>query len=605
MRDNMSIQSTRLLGANTAVLRQLDHVTKSIQVCQKKLSVGYETDFSKAPTQSTLGQLASLRIKDYESSNFHCVDGGSATTRMIEGMEQALEELNYQIDLTVKANSDLLDPKVRRDLNQSLKTSIQTVDRILSNVKWNNQSILTDKFIFPTKTAHGLFSTAKANLFQTDSFALGAGTTAVTALSDVCGIFKGDIQNATFQGNLVSVKIGSRTLTGDTTQIGANNLFTLTDTKDPKNHLTFSVAATDAASLKTGINAIVGGMTFSPNILNVTDNALFTGGVNINQLSGNYSGKVESCAVGVSGTSFTLSFVLVDGEQNQTFSTTITPPLTPNSALLFTSTTNANNKMAFNLNNTIPTPLTQQTLYDFLTDLFSLNGEQPAEFIAQNVPPYKGITISADQGTTSAQYQMSYTYDSVNDKGTFSIVDGQGQLQTQVVQYPTSTADTYTFANGVSFVIDPTLFNKTTNKGPMSVEIKNHDLYFQIGLSTSNQLKIECPDLSLAKLGLDQLDLMSKDHAVVANNTISAAINTIIKQNGLMTKLNKEILDQEKINEESMLYFEELYDENSRTDIKKVATEKSMLDSMQNLNLSIIADDQALMETLRRILYKS
>ncbi|CAO4836924.1 MAG: hypothetical protein CNLJKLNK_00458 [Holosporales bacterium] len=601
----MSIQSTRLLGSNMATLRQLDHITKTMQACQKKLSVGYETDFSKEPTQSTLGQLASLRIKDYESSNFHCVDGGSATTRMIEGMEQALEELNYQLELTIKANSDLLDPKVRRDLNQSLKTSVQTVDRILSNVKWNNESILTDKFIFPSKTAHGLFSTANANLFQTNSFALGAGTTAVTALSDVCGIFKGDIQNATFQGNTVSLKIGSRTLTGDTTQIGANNLFTLTDTRDPKNHLTFSVAATDAASLQAGINNIIGGMTFSPNILNLTNNALFTGGVNINQLSGNYSGKVDSCAVGASGTSFTLSFVVVEGEQNQTFSTTITPPLTPNSALLFTSTTNANNKMAFNLNNTIPTPLTQQALYDYLTDLFSLNEEKPAEFIAQNVPPYSGITLSADQGTTSAQYQISYTYNAGTDQGTFSIVDSLGQVQTQVIQYPTSTADTHTFANGVSFVIDPQLFNKTTNKAPMSVDIKNHDLYFQIGLSASNQLKIECPDLSLAKLGLDKLDLMSKDHAVAANNAITAAINTIIKQNGMMTKLNKEILDQEKINEESTLYFEELYDKNLRTDIKKVATEKSMLDSMQDLNLSIIADEQSLMEKLKRILYPS
>lgn len=602
----MDIRSMRFLSGNMMPLRQLENITKSVESCQKQLSVGYETDFSKNPKQSALGQLASTRIKDYESSNFHCVDGGSATNRMIVGMEKGLEELNHQLNLAVKANTDLLDPKARRDLDQSLKTSLQAFDRFLSDVKWDGQSILTEKYVFPSKTAHGLFSKAKADLFQDDSFAPGSGTTAVTALSDVCGILKGDVQSATVQGTTVSLKIGNRTLQGDAALIGGNNLFTLTDTLDAKNHLTFSVGTSAAASIQAGIDSIISGMTFSPHIFNLTNNELFTGGVDINQLSGNYSGTVASCSVdALTGGSFKLNFVVVEGEQNQTFSTTITPPLTPNSSLLFVSTTNADNKLAFRLQDTLPTSLDQQKLYGFMADLLHLNSEKPAKFIAQNVPCYNGVTLYANQGIESAQYQLRYSYNGVSDQGTFSIVDSHGQLESKVVNYPTSTADKHTFSNGVSFVIDPQSFDKTTNKGAMSVDIKNHDLYFQIGLASSSQLKIACPDLSLERLGLNQLDLMSKDHAVAAYNAVSSAINLIIKQNGLMKDLNQKILDQEKVNQESTLYFEELYDQNVRTDIKKVATEKSFLDSMQDLNLSIIADDQSLMEKLRRILYPS
>lgn len=531
---------------------------------ERALSTGELQNPSLKPTESAYGQNASSKIAAFTTVAQQTVEAGTLCSAIINAINSGIELLTEQVELATFANTDASDANLKNLYDNSYQNALKAFEVTMQNVRWNNAQILTNTASnVSSLSTRGIYNSAAGS--ASTAFDFGPPTSNIKSFYDLTGIASGAVGAINSSGQSVSVVIGTQTFSIDTTgmQLLSGNILTLTDTANNNNKISFKIGSDNPSTteISAGINSILNGLEFNPNISNlhpVTN--FFTGGVNYNYTKGNYTGTPTNVSVENIANQLKITVKMSQStSDNQYFTTTITQP-SPGDTLILNSSTNQQNSIAFNFSSSLNPPISAADLETALGSLLGINGGQ-ASFSAMATAPYPGISISATNAAAQGTYSLNYTVSS-SSQAQFALNSGD-KIYIQTVTLPLKDQDIISFSNGISLKLtDLGLFQQNQSKAQSLFNISqgsgNNTLYFQTGIRSDEQLSIYPPTLTVNALGLLGSNIKTNIDAAITGAGLRQALSILSVELERMAEIAKTINQKNQYAELSAQNFQEI-----------------------------------------------
>jgi hypothetical protein len=544
-------------------LSDYQRVLAKKNVSEKGLSTGELQDPSLKPVESTYGQDASAKIAAFTTVAQQTVEAGTLCSSIISAISSGIDLLTEQVELATFANTDASDARIKSLYDNSFQNALKAFEVTMENFRWNDAQILTNTASnVSSLNSLGIYNPTAGN--TSTAFNFGPPTPEIASFYDLAGLATGAVGTINNTGASVSVAIGTQTFTVDTTALtlAIGDTLTLTDAAN-NNKISFKIGSNNPtpAQIATGINSILNGLQFSPNISNlhpVTN--FFTGGVNYNYTKGNYTGTPTEISVENIANQLKITIKMSQGAGQEQYFTATIPQPTAGSTLILNSSTNQQNSIAFNFSSSLTPPLTPQALETALGSLLGINGAQ-ASFTAMATDSYPGMSINATNGATQGTYGLNYTVLG-GGQAQFALNSGD-KTYVQKVNLPLREQDVISFSNGISIKLtDLSLFQENQSKAQSLFTISqgsgNNTLYFQTGIRSDEQLAIYPPTLTIDALGLLGSNVKTNTEATITGAALRQAITILSAELERMAEIAKTIDQKNKYAELSAQNFEEI-----------------------------------------------
>lgn len=563
----------------TKFLSDYSRVQKQKKDAEKALSSGEISNWSIRPMQAAQGQNATAKIAALTTANQQAIEAKTLCDSINNAIQLGISILTEQVELATSANSDTNDSKIKKLYDNNFQNALEAFDASMRSIRWNGSEILTQTINNVSYSSPlGIYSPTAGN--HDNAFAFGLSTPDVENFHDLTGYANGAVGAVNVNGNTISLPIGAQTFQVDTTGITINSgdIITLTDTLNSNNKIGFKIASDNPTvnDIAAGIDSLLNGMHFSPNITNLNPvSNFFTGGVNYNYTKGHFSGTPSDVSVENIGNQLKITLTLSQSSGEKQFFSAIIPKDNPGNTIIFNSQNNAQNSIAFNFAESLSQPLDTNTLKTALTSLLGVY-TTPATFQGMSVNAYPGLSITAANSVTSGRYSLTYTI-LPNGKGQFFLNSGE-RSEIKEISLPISNQQTISFANGLSLKItDSSLFEDNQSKSQMLFTVShnggNNILHFQTGTETEEQVVIYPPHLTTQALGLTGIHVQTNEDAVFAGKILKDALHHLTSELGRMTYIGKNIEQHQKNAENSMEHFQAIKSQTIGTDtIRELVT---------------------------------
>lgn len=556
----MSINGDAL---TTKFLSDYKRVQRNKSASEKALSTGELQNPSLKPTESAYGQDSTAKIAAFTTVAQQTVEAGTLCSSIISAINSGIDLLTEQVEFATNANSDASDARIKTLYDNSFQNALTAFESTMNSVRWNNAQILTNTASrVSSLNTLGIYNPAAGN--TNAAFDFGPPTASITSFYDLTGVAAGAVGTIQATGASVSVGIGTQTFSIDTTgmTILSGDILTLTDTANANNKISFKIGNSNPppAEIASGINSMLQGLEFKPNISNlhpVTN--FFTGGVNYNYTKGNYTGTPTGITVENIGNQLKISVKLSQASQDQYFTATI-PQSAPGETLILNNSINQQNSIAFNFSSALTPPINARDLETALGSLLGINGAQ-ASFSAMATDPYPGITINATNAALQGTHALNYTVLS-GTQAQFVLNSGSA-IYTQTVNMPLKDQDIVSFPSGISIKLSNlALFQQNQSKSQSLFTVSqgagNNTLYFQAGIRSDEQLAIYPPTLTINALGLLGSNMKTNTDAAITGAALRQAIATLSCELERMAEIAKTVDQKNKYAELSTQNFEKL-----------------------------------------------
>lgn len=247
----------------------------------------------------------------------------------------------------------------------------------------------------------------------------------------------------------------------------------------------------------------------------------FAATLNTGATQGLVSGVATDATVTAKGALYTVSVTI----GNQTYKADVNAPAV-SGVLALTSTTDANNVVAFNYDGTAVTGITDAAT--FQTTLRGLLGigsttTTTASFVAGSTAAAT-VTLSAGSGTAPGQYALTYTAST----GTFRISNGKDIYTTTVSSPTNSMTGSVTFNNGISLAL--AAFDGTANLAQATYSVAagtSVNLSFQYAEKSTDVLSVSFNGAQVSNLGLTGTNILTTTAAATASAAIDVALQSV------------------------------------------------------------------------------